>query len=538
VVRSLSSRIAVAFAILALSTWISIGGALFLVLRGLHSDATAATLIDVATPLVAQVRPRLVAGADVQSVLSDLRDQIVDSGYSVYVVAAGGRVVALQGDPVPPDTIQLDANAIRGETGHGTFKTSTGATYAWAAVTLRNPGVLGPRALVLATPDRSGADAIHDLISAIPAVVLVTLLVGIPITWFVSRSVTSPLRRLAAATADLPRGAAAALPLEGPTEVRELTTRFNAMAQELRETRQGETELLANLRHDLRTPLTVISGFAEALTDGTATGDDVQRAARAIHEEAERLEHLVGELGAVERLDSGAVGLRPGVIVVAEVLAQTAERFRPQAAAQGVQIILVPEVAGAAGGSGPAGSTDGAGLGGPGGSGSFGAARPIVVTADRLAVERILGNLTANALAALKGGAPGAPSLPATPPATPAATPSAEPPPIRGHIWLSARRLPPGWIRDAPAADAAVLEVTDDGPGFGPGTTERVFERFYRADPSRAGTGTGLGLAIVRELARAHGGDAIAENVAPHGARLSVILPAVAVRTPGVVPAG
>jgi signal transduction histidine kinase len=54
-----------------------------------------------------------------------------------------------------------------------------------------------------------------------------------------------------------------------------------------------------------------------------------------------------------------------------------------------------------------------------------------------------------------------------------------------------------------------------------------VFERFYRADPARAGTGSGLGLAIVQELVRAHGGRAVAENVAPRGARVSVILPLV-----------
>ena len=230
---------------------------------------------------------------------------------------------------------------------------------------------------------------------------------------------------------------------------------------------------------------------------------------------------------AAARLDLGAAGLRPEVIVVADVLGQTAERFRQQAAGQGVQIIVVPVEAGVGG-------------------------QPMVVTADRLAVERILANLTANALAALTGGPPGPP--PGPPPGSPlvagaaapaamtsptsAPSPSTEPPPIRGHIWLSARRLPPGWIGEAPTAESVVLEVPDAGPGFGPGTTERVFERFYRADPARAGTGSGLGLAIVRELARAHGGDAVAENVAPHGARLSVILPVMPVRAPGGSSAG
>ena len=487
--RTLSVRIGVAFAILAFATWISVGSALFLVLRGLHSDSTTATLIDVATPLMAQVRTRIGAGIDVRTALADLRDQLVESGDSVYLVAAGGQILAIQGDPLPPDSVQISTAATRGETAHGTFRGSDGQSYAWAAVALRNPGGIGPRAVLLTTPDRSGADALRDLLAALPEVVLVTLLVGIPITWLISRSVTAPLRRLAAATADLPRGGSRELPLEGPTEVRELTGRFNAMSAELNRTRQSEAELLANLRHDLRTPVTVIAGFADALLDGTATGDDVGRAARAIHEEADRLEALVGELGAYERLDAGEDGLRPEPIAAFDALRQTAERFRPQAAVDGISIEIV-----AAAGDMP---------GGP---------DAIVVTADKVALDRMLANLTANALAAFGQGA----AAPAAGTATP-----------RGHIWLSARQLPATTLADGVIGPAIALDVTDDGPGFPPGATARIFERFYRADPARAGAGSGLGLAIVRDLALAHGGEAIAENIAPHGARVSVVLPLV-----------
>ena len=91
----------------------------------------------------------------------------------------------------------------------------------------------------------------------------------------------------------------------------------------------------------------------------------------------------------------------------------------------------------------------------------------------------------------------------------------------RGHVWLQATA---GAAAGA-SGQTVVLAVTDDGPGFPPGAAEHVFERFYRADPARTGPGSGLGLAIVRELATAHGGAARAENVAPHGARVSVTLP-------------
>src|SRR5436190_1506126 len=91
-----------------------------------------------------------------------------------------------------------------------------------------------------------------------------------------------------------------------------------------------------------------------------------------------------------------------------------------------------------------------------------------------------------------------------------------------GHVWLAARSVPAGVSGDPGVIG---LSVTDDGPGFPPGTIDRVFDRFYRADPARSGPGSGLGLAIVRELAEAHGGTALAEQVAPHGARVSVVLP-------------
>ncbi|MEO5704463.1 MAG: sensor histidine kinase, partial [Candidatus Limnocylindrales bacterium] len=67
--------------------------------------------------------------------------------------------------------------------------------------------------------------------------------------------------------------------------------------------------------------------------------------------------------------------------------------------------------------------------------------------------------------------------------------------------------------------------VLDDGPGFPDRVASRAFERFWRADPARAGAGSGLGLAIVKELAVAHGGMAHAENRAEGGARVGVTLP-------------
>ena len=322
-------------------------------------------------------------------------------------------------------------------------------------------------------PDRSRAAAIADLVRTLPLVILLSAIVGLPLVVLLSRSVGGPLRRLSEATADLPvRSGYDPVPLEGPGEVRELTARFNAMAGELTDARQRETELLADLRHDLRTPLTVIGGYATALADGTAVGADAERAARTIGEEAARLGRLVDELGAVERLRQGVDGLRPEPLDAAEVVRATAARSAATAA--GIDLRVVDD-----------------GQPGDGSSGATGS-----------------GSLTA-------GRSSGSwPTWSTTPSRRrrPVGTSGCRPPPDRARP--RARPIRSSWPSSTTARGSARA-------------APRVFERFYRADPARTGPASGLGLAIVRELATAHGGTAHAENVAPHGARVSVVLPTV-----------
>ncbi|MGD0863102.1 MAG: HAMP domain-containing sensor histidine kinase, partial [Candidatus Limnocylindrales bacterium] len=395
--------------------------------------------------------------------IRNLTGSIVDEGGFVLVQGPRGAVRVVAGNPssatMPPPPPAGVKNAI------GTLKTSDGSRYVYIEP---NANATGGFKFVFAMPDNSIEQALSDLLRTLLIVVIVLLLVGLPIAWLLARSVTGPMRRLAGAARDLPTAAGEIepLPLEGPNEVTALTERFNAMAHELASTRHEETQLLANLRHDLRTPLTSIAGFAEAIADGTASGDRATAAARTIAEEAQRLERLVGELGVVERLRQGSASLRPEALDATVLLTDAAARFEARAGGMGVSLEAAPAIPGE-----PA----------------------LTFTGDKLAAERILQNLVENAVSVVPRG---------------------------GHIWLRATSLrmpgrPPG----------IALSVTDDGPGFPPGTSERVFERFYRADPSRTGSGSGLGLAIVRELARAHGGEAWAENVAPHGARVTVLLP-------------
>jgi signal transduction histidine kinase len=479
--RSLRGRLIAAFIGVALTLLIAVGGTLFVILRGLHADSTSAGLADVAGSVLPQVRQSLGTG-DLRGTILDVRDQLAASNISVMLIGADGRLRPIGGLPTGDPVMTADGNP--GDTLRGSVDLD-GQHYLYAATVIRRNAAVAPRAVAFLAADRSGAQAFGDLIRTLPAVALVILVVAAPLAWLVARSVSRPLDRLAAAASGLPAGQAPAVPLEGPSEVRALTGTFNSMARELDATRRREADLLANLRHDLRTPLTVIAGYATALRDGTATGPDAAGAAAAIEEEADRLARLVDEMGAVERLRSGTDGLRPEPIDVPALLAEAAGRFSAQAQAAGVA--LVAPGAGVGAGDKTAGAT-------------VGSSADLSLAADRLGLERMLGNLLSNALAAVSPG---------------------------GSVRLEAgaTTLP----RDGGIVPAVWLGVIDDGPGFPPGGVAKAFERFWRGDQARSGSGSGLGLAIVRELAAAHGGTVYAENVTPHGARVGVILPRVPV---------
>lgn len=455
-----SARIAVAFAVVGLVAALAVGAGLFVGLRTLHQEATISSLGDVAAPILARVRA-VSAVAELRPILTALRSE-VRPDLGIYVVV-GDRVLTAEAGEAPVDvgSIALGRDLKAGQSVGGDLAAKDGSRVLYSATIVRREGaVIGPLALVLTTPDRSGALALRDLLRVLPAVALVTAIIAIPIAWLLSRSITRPLRRLADATAVVPAPGTPTPTLvpEGPREVRELTHRFNAMTGELDRIRVEERELLANVRHDLKTPLTVVTGFAEALRDGTATGKGVARAGDAIAQEAERMGRLVEDLRSIDELGTGGLALRPESVDSAALVRDAAARFAPRAASAGLEL--------------RADADEG-----------------LTLVADRAAVERILGNLVDNALAVVRPG---------------------------GHVLIEARRGTGGSV---------AFRASDDGPGFPPGSLERAFDRFYRGDPARTGPGTGLGLSIVRALARAHGGDAVAENLAPTGARVTVTLP-------------
>lgn len=171
----------------------------------------------------------------------------------------------------------------------------------------------------------------------------IALAIGAAVAVWLSDTLTRPLRNAQLATLRIAEGdLATRLPEPGVTdhdEVAELTRSINAMATALAHSRGLERQFLLSVSHDLRTPLTSIRGYADAITDGTAA--EPVGAARVISSEAQRLSRLVGDLLDLARLDAHEFTLDLRAVPVDEVVTETAEGFRPTAEGAGLALTVV-----------------------------------------------------------------------------------------------------------------------------------------------------------------------------------------------------
>jgi signal transduction histidine kinase len=304
---------------------------------------------------------------------------------------------------------------------------------------------------------------------------LLALIISIGLAALITRSVTRPMQHVARAAQKITAGDFnQTVPVEGSAEVKEMAGNFNRMAQTVRAAQQSQRDLLANVTHELKTPLTSIQGFAQAIRDGAA-GEPaaVRRSASIIYDEAARMNRLVGELLDLARIESGQIVMRREPVPIDQVLRGVLERMALRA--QQGEVALIDDVPDSL----PAITGDG----------------------DRLA--QVFGNLLDNALKH-------------TPPG--------------GKVTLSARLL-----SRSPAAKTGKLapagieiSVVDTGPGIPQEDLPRLFERFYQVDKSRArsgGSSLGLGLSIVKEIVNAHDGSIRVESVVGLGTRFVVTLP-------------
>ena len=163
-----------------------------------------------------------------------------------------------------------------------------------------------------------------------------------------SRSLTRPIRQTSETTTRIASGdLTARIPLDatkGGHEVAELVRSVNSMADSLDRSRSVERQFLLSVSHDLRTPLTSIRGYAEALTDGAV--DDLAAVGAVLEGESRRLERLVGDLLLLARLEGTGFAFDLGEHHAAEIVEDTVHGFDRAAEEQGLELsVRVPDMA-------------------------------------------------------------------------------------------------------------------------------------------------------------------------------------------------
>ncbi len=245
------------------------------------------------------------------------------------------------------------------------------------------------------------------------------------------------------------------------------------MTQRVHASQKAQREFVANVSHELKTPLTSIQGFAQALLDGTAgTPQERQRAAGIIQQEAQRMNRIVLDLLDLARMDGGTMDLQREEVDLPALLRSVVEKFSPQAEATGVSIQINEENL-----------------------------PPIMADGDRLA--QVFSNLVDNALKFTRS---------------------------TGSITLCSKK-------SSTHVDHVQVEITDDGEGISADALPHIFERFYQADAARRGGkehGSGLGLAIAREIVSAHGGTIHVTSEIGRGSTFTVVLPVTGQTTPPI----
>jgi two-component system OmpR family sensor kinase/two-component system sensor histidine kinase BaeS len=283
------------------------------------------------------------------------------------------------------------------------------------------------------------------------------------------RTTSRPLERVVVAASALSRGdLEVRVPEAGPVEIRSVATAFNRMAESLNQQEQLRQSVLSDVAHELRTPLAVIQGQIEALSDGIfpPTAENLA----PLEMQIQQLTRLVEDLRTLAHADAGRLDLERVPVDLHDVVSDLVIGMATMASAR--QVMLEQDV------------------------------QPDLprVDADPVRLRQVLGNVVANALRHTSAG---------------------------GAVRVSAERAPADMDEGAGESSMVRIEVFDNGPGISEQDLPHVFERFYRADSSRtrATGGSGLGLAIARRLTEAHGGTIGIDSAVGAGTTVTLLWP-------------
>lgn len=286
------------------------------------------------------------------------------------------------------------------------------------------------------------------LFTATVILVFTALSIGL----WIYRSIATPLVKLKKATQNIKEGNLDfVLDVEGNDEFSELCQDFEEMRKRLKESAEEKIildkenkELISNISHDLKTPITAVKGYVEGIMDGVAdTPEKMDRYVKTIYNKTNEMDHLINELTFYSKIDTNRIPYTFSKLNVEDYFSDCAEEVGLELETRGIELVYANYVE----------------------SG-------VQVIADGEQIRRVIHNLISNAIKYMDK--------------------------PKGIIQIR--------IKDV--GDFIQVEIEDNGKGIAAKDIVYIFDRFYRTDVSRNSSkgGSGIGLSIVKKILEDHGG--------------------------------
>ena len=286
------------------------------------------------------------------------------------------------------------------------------------------------------------------ILTATIILVFTALSVGL----WIYRSIAVPLVKLKKATKNIKEGNLDfVLEVEGNDEFSQLCQDFEEMRKRLKESTEEKIlmdkenkELISNISHDLKTPITAVKGYVEGIMDGVAdTPEKMDRYVRTIYNKTNEMDHLINELTFYSKIDTNRIPYTFSKLNVEDYFSDCAEELGLEMETRGIELVYANYVE-----------------------------KGVQVIADGEQIRRVIHNIVSNAIKFMEK--------------------------PRGIIQLR--------VKDV--GDFIQVEIEDNGKGIAAKDLPYIFDRFYRTDVSRNSSkgGSGIGLSIVKKIMEDHGG--------------------------------
>ena len=286
------------------------------------------------------------------------------------------------------------------------------------------------------------------ILTATIILVFTALSVGL----WIYRSIAVPLVKLKKATKNIKEGNLDfVLEVEGNDEFSQLCQDFEEMRKRLKESTEEKIlmdkenkELISNISHDLKTPITAVKGYVEGIMDGVAdTPEKMDRYVRTIYNKTNEMDHLINELTFYSKIDTNRIPYTFSKLNVEDYFSDCAEELGLEMETRGIELVYANYVE-----------------------------KGVQVIADGEQIRRVIHNIVSNAIKYMEK--------------------------PRGIIQLR--------VKDV--GDFIQVEIEDNGKGIAAKNLPYIFDRFYRTDVSRNSSkgGSGIGLSIVKKIMEDHGG--------------------------------